>query len=172
MHLLVIRHAIAEDREEFAASGQDDSLRPLTGDGRRKMRNGAQAIRQLLPTLDRLATSPFTRAEQTAEIVAAMYGDLVEPQRIPELVPDAKPAALLRWLRALGPDVGTVGIVGHEPHLSRLVAWLLAARSTPLIELKKGSACLLRFDDEIGAGTATLLWALTPAQLRQLGGRE
>jgi phosphohistidine phosphatase SixA len=32
--LLVIRHAIAEDREVFAGTGKDDSLRPLTDRGR------------------------------------------------------------------------------------------------------------------------------------------
>jgi len=30
MQLLVIRHAIAEDRDVFAASGQSDAERPLT----------------------------------------------------------------------------------------------------------------------------------------------
>jgi len=30
MDLLIVRHAIAEDREEFARSGKDDVLRPIT----------------------------------------------------------------------------------------------------------------------------------------------
>ena len=36
MRVLLIRHAIAEDRADFAKTGQDDGLRPLARDGRRK----------------------------------------------------------------------------------------------------------------------------------------
>jgi hypothetical protein len=39
-----------------------------------------------------------------------------------------------------------------------------------LFSFRKGGACLLEFPGEVGAGTATLLWALTPAQLRELAG--
>ena len=169
MNLLVVRHAIAEDRDAFARSGGDDSRRPLTKEGRRKMERGARGLCRVVPAIELLATSPFTRAEQTARIVADAYGRL-EPRRVNELTPDAKPGAFLRWLRSLG-AVGTVAVVGHEPHLSHLVTWLLAARGPAFIELKKGAACLLRFDGAgaPSAGSATLLWALTPGQLRQLG---
>jgi hypothetical protein len=36
------------------------------------------------------------------------------------------------------------------------------------IELKKGAACLLRFDRAPSAGEATLRWSLAPSQLRAL----
>jgi hypothetical protein len=39
-----------------------------------------------------------------------------------------------------------------------------------ILALRKGGACLLEFDGEPAPGTATLLWALTPAQLRALAG--
>ncbi|HKG91110.1 MAG TPA: histidine phosphatase family protein [Gemmatimonadaceae bacterium] len=174
MQLLVVRHAIAEDREEFARGGRDDSLRPLTREGRRKMRRAARGLRRVVPSIDVLATSPYARAEQTAWIVADAYGGRPEPLRVGELVPDAKPAAFVRWLRSLGPSVRagdrTVAVVGHEPHLGELVTWLLAARGPSLIELKKGGACLLRLDDAApGAGSATLRWALAPSHLRRLG---
>src|SRR5918912_545668 len=45
MRLLVVRHAIAMDRAEFARSGKDDSERPLTKDGRNKMAKGARGLR-------------------------------------------------------------------------------------------------------------------------------
>ena len=41
MKLLIVRHAIAEDRAEFARINDDDGLRPLTKDGRRRMKRGA-----------------------------------------------------------------------------------------------------------------------------------
>ena len=37
-----------------------------------------------------------------------------------------------------------------------------------IFAFRKGSACLLEFAGEVGAGAATLLWAMTPAQLRAL----
>ena len=62
MDLLVIRHAIAEDREVFAGTGKDDSLRPLTDRGRERMQEGARGLVRLVDRLDVLATSPLTRA--------------------------------------------------------------------------------------------------------------
>src|SRR3989442_14427769 len=74
MRLLVVRHAIAEDREAFARSHKDDSTRPLTPDGRRKMERAALGLKELVPELDVLAASPYKRAIETAEIIAAAYG--------------------------------------------------------------------------------------------------
>jgi len=67
MQLLLIRHAIAEDRFEFARTGQSDYYRPLTERGRARMARGATGLRTLVPDIDVLATSPLTRAVQTAE---------------------------------------------------------------------------------------------------------
>jgi phosphohistidine phosphatase len=64
----------------------------------------------------------------------------------------------------------TVAIVGHEPHLSGLVTWLMTGQIDSRLELKKGAACLLRFERAPGEGEATLRWALTPSQLRDLAG--
>ena len=52
MQLLVIRHAIAEDREVFGNEGRPDSDRPLTEYGRRRMRKNARGLRRISPRLD------------------------------------------------------------------------------------------------------------------------
>jgi phosphohistidine phosphatase len=166
MHLLVIRHAIAEDKVEFARSGKSDDLRPLTAEGRRRMRKGARGLRAVVPRLDVLATSPYVRAMQTAEIVAATYGDMPITS-IDQLVPTRKPSALADWLRAHH-DAETVAVVGHEPHLGELVSWFLVDGGEPLLELKKGGAVMLELDGRPRAGSAMLAWALTPLQLRML----
>ena len=67
MRLLLIRHAIAEEREDFARTGKDDGLRPLTDDGRKKMKQAARGLRGLVPDIDLLATSPLTRVVAFAE---------------------------------------------------------------------------------------------------------
>jgi phosphohistidine phosphatase len=162
--LLLIRHADAGDAAQFASSGRSDDERPLSEDGRRKMRQGARGLRTIVPAIDVLAASPLVRARQTAEIVAAAYHDL-KIETVPALAPEQPPDALAAWLARRD---GTVAVVGHEPHLSRTIGWLVAGAPRSLIELKKGAACLLALDSA-GPGTATLRWALTPGQLRALG---
>jgi phosphohistidine phosphatase len=164
MDLLLIRHAIAQDKGEFA--GRDDALRPLTGEGRAKMERIARGLRELVPELGVLASSHLVRAVETAEIVAAAYGGM-EYEVIPGLAPEADPEEALAWLRSRqGHDV--VAAVGHEPSLSRLASWLLTAEARSVLALKKGGACRLELDGAPAAGAATLRWLLEPGQLRRL----
>lgn len=193
MKLLVVRHAIAEDREAFARRGDGgDHQRPLSKKGRRRFRRGAKALAALVPEVDLLLSSPLVRAVQTADLLEkALRKEGTEPLRreCPALVPGAHPRALGEWLgewlgdRAetegdAGPPPRTVAVVGHEPHLSHLVSWLTAGSERSWIRLKKGSGVLLRLPgsklepgagpDTFGPGTATMLWALAPRQLREL----
>lgn len=165
MKLLLLRHAIAEEQEDFARTGKDDRLRPLTDEGRKKMKQGAKGLREIVPDLDLLATSPLTRAAQTAAIVDSVYGGLPEVE-IEELSPEATPADFLRWLRKQ--KAGTIAAVGHEPTISMILSWLLTGSERRLFSFRKGGACLIEFTGDVAGGTATLLWALTPAQLREL----
>ncbi len=166
MDLLVIRHAIAEEREDFARTGKPDALRPLTDRGRRRMRRGARGLRRLVDRLDVLATSPLTRATQTAEIVASQYPSAAQ-ETLHELEPEALPDTLLPFLQAQGQE-SAVAVVGHEPHLSTVVSWLLSGRTHSFVTLAKGGAVLLRFEDAPAPGGAALVWALAPGQLRKL----
>ena len=165
MHLLVVRHAIAMTREEFAQTGiEDDGLRPLTPRGIRRMRRGARGIRRLVPRLDVLASSPFVRARGTAELLAPVYDDIAI-ELVDALKPETPPSALRGWLRQRA-DSEIAAIVGHEPHLGTLITWLLSGGESPFIELRKGGAALLELPKTAAAGSAHLLWLLTAGQLR------
>lgn len=169
MRVLVIRHAIAEDSRQFAGTGREDGARPLTKEGRAKMREGAAGLARLAPKLDALATSPLARAIETAEIIARAYGAGCPPvTQVAALTPTKPVNALLHWLQGQ-PPAATVAVVGHEPHLGVFVSWLLTGLQESFIELKKGSACLLELEKEIKPGRAKLLWALKPGHLRDLG---
>ena len=167
MRLLVVRHAIAEDREGFARSHKDDADRPLTSEGRNKMERAALGLKALIPELNVLAASPYKRAFDTAEIIASAYGDLTV-ERVPELTPGAGVDRVVAWLTGRHAR-GSVAVVGHEPDLSRLVCTLLAATNGPFLELRKGAACLLEFPGPVGRGAATLDWFVGPKHLRLLG---
>jgi phosphohistidine phosphatase len=168
MRVLVIRHAIAEDREQWGQRGRPDAERPLTDRGRRRMRRGAAGLRRLLSRIDVLATSPLVRAVETAELIAREYQGL-KPKTVPQLAPEHPVEVLLPWLRQQDPGA-VVALVGHDPHLGFLAGWLLTGRHQSFVELKKGAACLLEFDDPPAAGDAILRWALAPSQLRALRG--
>ena len=146
------------------AGGQDHVQ--VTDEGRKRMKQAARGLRHLVPEIDLLATSPLTRAAQTAAILDAVYGGLEEVE-IDELTPEASPADFLRWLRQRKEE--TVAVVGHEPSISLILSWLLTGAERQILSFRKGGACLVEFPGEIGGGTATLLWALTPGQLREIG---
>lgn len=166
MQLLVVRHAIAEEREAFARTGKDDAERPLTAAGHKRFEKGARGLRRLVDALDVLATSTLVRAVETGEILQAAYG-IRRPQRLAELAPEASPAALLPWLRDHRRR-SLVAIVGHEPHLSGLVEHLLVGERRGFLDLTKGGACLLSLGDAPRPARAELEWLLTAGQLRRL----
>ena len=165
MRVLIVRHAVAGTREAFAHSGKPDAERPVTAEGKKKMRRAARGLRRLAPDIDRLVTSPYRRAAQTARIVARAY-ERLEPVTLEHLVPDVEPPVVARWLRAQR-GVDTVALVGHEPQLSTLASYLLTKNSEPILELEKGAACAI--DLPAAGRTGSLVWLLTAKQLRALG---
>ena len=167
MQLIVVRHAIAEDRDEFAATGQDDRLRPLTSAGARKMKRGARGLRTLVPSIDVLAASPLVRAAETAEILRDVYG-LDTVTTVDALEPERPVSDVTSWFASLN-GVGVVAVVGHEPQLGLLVSSLIGAGDRSAVEMKKGAASLLELDPNSG-GPARLIWSVPPKVLRGLTG--
>ncbi len=166
MKLVIIRHGPAGDRDEWEAEGRDDRLRPLTSEGKKEMQRAAAGLAWLAPTIDVLATSPLVRAAESAEIVGSFYSSKFVI--LDSLAPDHKPDEVVRWLRDQ-PAAQTLALVGHEPHLSTLVGYLLTEKRVSFVGLKKGGACLLDLSDSPRPGRATLKWALTPRVLQRLG---
>jgi phosphohistidine phosphatase len=141
-------------------------LRPLTREGKKQMRRAAAGLATLARDVPLLATSPLTRAVQTAEIVAAEYGCEIVP--LEALAPDHDPEDAVGWLREQEPDL-TVGLVGHEPHLSTLAGYLLTGKRASFLNLKKGGACLLEMTAPLQPCGGALAWLITPRELRRLG---
>src|SRR5687768_13245527 len=156
MKLLVVRHAAAMDREDFARTGESDDFRPLTNDGKDEMKAVAKGLRDMVGELDVLATSPLVRARETADIVADAYG--IERAVVERsLMPGASFGDFEKWCSANG-ERKVIAIVGHQPHLGSLVTWLLTGREEPRVRLKKGGACLMRFDSTPRRCGGTLNW--------------
>ncbi|BAU46973.1 phosphohistidine phosphatase [Sulfurifustis variabilis] len=167
MRLLIVRHAKAEEREIHAATGAPDAERPLTEAGRKSARKIGRALKDILPRIDVLASSPFVRAHETARLIAREYRRL-DVVALPALTPGVSGKTVLAWLQEQAEDA-TVAMVGHEPDLGRLGSWLLTGRDQAFLTIKKGGACLLDFPEAPSPGHGQLAWLLAPAQLRRLG---
>jgi phosphohistidine phosphatase len=164
--LLIVRHGPAGDPEEWERQGKDDRSRPLTPKGKKEVRKAAAGLVRLVPALDLIATSPWTRAAQTAEIVNKEYG--VDLEEVDALTSDHRPDDLKPWLNEQSRRRG-VALVGHEPHLGLLVGYLLSGKAVSFVDLKKGGACLLEMDDPSRPGSGCLEWLLSGRELRRLG---
>jgi phosphohistidine phosphatase len=159
-----VRHAIAEDR---GPAWPDDSLRPLTDDGAKRWRRQAAGLATIGARPDLILTSPFTRARQTADLLAAAFPKKPKVIELPALQAGVKPRDVLRALEADG-RVASLALVGHEPGLGELAALLVGFKTPP--EFKKGGVA--RIDVAIlppPAGSGQLHWWLTPKVLRALG---
>jgi phosphohistidine phosphatase len=168
MDILIVRHAIAEERERFARRNLNDDLRPLTRKGVERMREGVRGLEALIDSVGLIAHSPLTRAGQTAELLHKSF-PRSPTQEVPELAPGYGPESVTRWLAQQESEL--VCVVGHEPDLSELVAWLVCGRTEGFLDLKKGGACLLGCQRGPGQAACFLRWAATPRQLRLLGRR-
>jgi phosphohistidine phosphatase len=167
VQVLVVRHAVALDRAEAADRAVPDSERPLTAEGRARMKQAARGLAKRLPEVGALLSSPLLRARETAAILRERYRGL-DCTESEALLPEAEPQALEQALLEHA-QLGLVAVVGHEPHLSGWVSWCLTGEQRPLVVLRKAGACLLRFDGPVSAGGGQLQWLLTSALARRLG---
>ena len=162
MKILIIRHGIAAQQ----TAKSSDETRKLTKEGRQKLKKAAQGLQSLVDQIDLIATSPLRRATQTAELIGEAYHGTRIVQ-IAALSPGRPPAALLEWLNA-HPPTATVALIGHEPHLSTVLCWLMTGLQESFVTLKKGGAAMLEIDGPASAGRAKLLWLMKPGQIRKL----
>lgn len=166
MELYIIRHADAgtQDPKKYP----DDSLRPLSIDGKSEMLKNARGMRRLGIEFDAIIDSGYVRARQTSECICDAYEiDPATIKTMEELRPEADPAKTVAALRKLR-GAQSAALVGHLPHLSRLVGFLIADDPDVEVDFKKGGMC--RVDvARFGARGGSLVSMLPPKVLRRLG---
>src|SRR3954454_17726737 len=160
----LVRHAFADHAD--AARWPDDAKRPLTEDGVRRFREAAVGLQALVPDVERVLSSGYARAWQTAEV---LHETCAWPasEECPALEAGRPVASALDVLRG---SVGeSVALVGHEPFLSRLASLLCAGGEDTLrLKLKKGGVVLVRIDGDVRPHAGRLIWSLTPGHLRSV----
>ncbi|MBY0316763.1 MAG: histidine phosphatase family protein [Bdellovibrionales bacterium] len=156
--LFGVRHGVAEDKVEFALRESDDSLRPLTKDGIKKLHAGFEALARL-ESLETILFSPWTRALQTAEILAEYFP---KAQRIEttRLTPNRDHDGLIEEINKYKSP--SLAIVGHEPHLSEFTSYLLTGSTRPFLSYKKGGVAKLEFETHLKKQDVHLRWLAVP----------
>jgi phosphohistidine phosphatase len=166
MTLYVLRHGIAVERG--TAGFTQDSDRPLTAEGKQKLKRIARAIRVMELEFDVILTSPYLRARQTAELVAGALRMTRKVQVCTPLVAEAEAEEVVEHLKTLQPPPESALLVGHEPQLSQLISLLLGGAPGLMIALKKGGLCKLTVPAWNAGPTAILDWLLTPRQMASM----
>jgi phosphohistidine phosphatase len=145
--LLLIRHGIAEEWRPGVA----DAGRALTAEGRIKTRAAMKGLVALGLVPDRGATSPYRRAVETMDCLAAAAAEAtgkVFPMESWEgLQPEGDPAEAEAWLRERASKAGSearLAVTSHEPFLSLLIAHLTGKR----VDVKKASCTVVAWTGE------------------------
>jgi phosphohistidine phosphatase len=165
MNLYIVRHAIAVPRG--TRGYEDDSQRPLTDNGRKKMKKIVKGLYQFDIELDTILTSPYVRARDTAKILANEFEMEDQIHFSENLVPPGNFEALITEIQEKY-DVGSLALVGHEPMLSQFISWLATGNRDMKIILKKGGVGYLSSDHLYQDHRATIEWLLTPALMVEL----
>ncbi|HEX5038060.1 MAG TPA: phosphohistidine phosphatase SixA [bacterium] len=169
MELYLMRHAIAVERG--APSVEDDAARPLTDEGRKKLAGVCRGLSYLAADWDVILTSPFVRARQTAEAVAAYFEMAHLVQEVPMLTPGHTTKQLAAILKDL-PPVKSVLLVGHEPSLSQHLSCFLFGTPKGKFSFKKAGVACLEFLDRPEEGEGILQWMMGPGQLQRIGKKK
>jgi phosphohistidine phosphatase len=168
MNLYLIRHAIAVDGG--TAEYEQDSQRPLTDKGKKKMVQIAKGLHAIGADFDLILSSPYVRAKETAEIVADVFKMKKDVALSDNLIPTGDPDLLIAEINEKY-SADSIVLVGHEPNLTALVSLLVSENAGVGITLKKGGVCRLSADDLHHSRKATLEWLLTPGILVDISDR-
>jgi phosphohistidine phosphatase SixA len=94
-----------------------------------------------------------------------LYASPPAPEVWEEIAPGIRFKDVLSRLQKCG--TGPVVLVGHQPDMSHLIAFLIADAATE-ITLPPGAMAALTLPQGVGAGAGRLHWLVTPDLLRSL----
>ena len=134
MKIYLVRHGEAVP-EDDAGSDRD---RWLNAKGREAARVLGRLLRENGVAPDAIVCSPLPRAVQTAELIAQSLDYFGVLRSLRPLEPSAQPRVAATEIMATG---ASVIVVGHEPSISALGAYLLGRPSFP--PFRTAQACAI-----------------------------
>ncbi len=155
MELYMIRHGIAAEPEYYI----NDSDRPLTELGIIKTTKVAKKLYDLGVRFDRIFTSPYSRAKETAEILKK--AKLSEKMEISELLtPGGNFQDWLKWLQKRSDR--SISIVGHQPNLGDWAEILIWGKPGGKLILKKAGIIGMLLPEQNPVGMSEIFWLTSP----------
>ena len=158
--IYILRHGRAEKR---SSSVHGDAGRALTGQGRTEILGVAEYLASREIVFGCIATSPYVRALETAQIVAKALGKRGLLQQWEELTPGSSIEALESRISGR-PEDESLLIVGHEPLMGMFTGYMITGGADAAIAFGKGGLAKVRnarFDPVSGE----LQWLLTVRQI-------
>jgi phosphohistidine phosphatase len=145
-----------------AVPAEVDPDRPLTDAGRAAVRAVGAHAAACGVRIDRIVHSGKTRAEQTADLLAAALG-CRQVAAVHGLKPNDPVEAAASLVDAGRP--GSVAVVGHMPFLERFASLLVAGDSSAqVVAFRNGG--LVRLVPASGGAGFSVAWAITPEVAR------
>jgi phosphohistidine phosphatase len=165
--LMLLRHAKSD-----SPTGVSDHQRPLAPRGRRDAPRMAEELtrRGLKPGLVIVSTAERTR-QTWALAEPYLQGGKV---RFEKAIYEAHPEAILRLLREVPADVGSVLVIGHNPGLEMSATMLIGEGPHTLRDrlgekFPTSALAVIEFDDvtwsDLAAGAGRLRLFLTPSDI-------
>jgi phosphohistidine phosphatase len=156
MFVYIVRHAWAHQHGD--PRWPDDADRPLEADGAARFEKVVKRLEKIgwLPEI--VATSPYERCRQTADIIAERLEHAPEVVELDALAPGSDFDALATWSNSF--ECEAVAWVGHEPDVSRLAATLIGDHEAGF-RFAKGAVAAISVNDEVGPGAGELHWFAT-----------
>lgn len=152
----LLRHGDAGDKRSWKGN---DEERPLSSLGVTRTKAVARYLARAGIRPTRILTSPYARALQTADIVAATL-EMRELVIVEERLAPGFGADELRAILAESP-ADRLMLVGHEPSLSSVISKVIGGGS---IVLRKGGFARLDIE-ELSTPRGRLVWLATPSLL-------
>lgn len=148
MKLVLVRHAKAVDRVKALLKGIQDKERPLTKKGKLKFSEFVKENKAVFLKADLYASSEFSRAEQTLEVLLKeLYGnkpEQVHSTKLKKITPDDLPANFIKWIAQQ--KINSAVVISHEPFITKFLQTVLGTKWKDE-KIRKGSTVVLNFSN-------------------------
>jgi phosphohistidine phosphatase len=162
MELYVLRHAIASSAAE--AGVYQDAERPLSDEGRDKMKRIAAAIVKVGVEVDLVLSSPYLRARDTAILAHDAMPKETCLEFTNALASGQDGKHILMELKERFRKAKRIMVVGHEPDLSQLIGRVTSLGRLRL-EMKKAGLAKIDITELSPELKGTLEWLIPPKVL-------
>ncbi len=159
--IYLIRHGLAGQLGDYEV----DADRPLTDEGMKKTRKVAERLNSLDLGFDRILTSPYQRAAQTAKVLQDS-GLSKSLEIIDALQPEGDEVMVVEHLIQTRAEGVRIAVVGHEPDLTQLASQLIFGNDSENLTLKKAGIIGITAPIEGDLiGRCQLFWLVPPRLL-------